>query len=409
MRIKAALYNADHLEYGLVTIPFPIPQDQYNDTIKMLEALDIGDPRAKDCMVEEIEGCVPSLKCLEGHRINVDELDYLVKRLDSFSDGELVQFQGMAAKMGLSDMTDLINLTFCCQQATVITDFSDLEQIGRDHYMNLHGGCVSTEELEELDSMETALLLISENEGTVTPYGVVYDNGMQLSRIYQGRNFPEYLYEESLMTVSLRSIHESDDSREAVWLYDNDKTTILNLPASDADIWRAVGEVDAASLDECAFRCIDCEIPSLRDAVDDAIEQESGIGMASEFATNLAQKKQSWHEADWVKYKALLSVAGHPHLQDAIQLMHGLDAYELRPDVAATWDYAELILREKYPDLPEELFQTGQAARVGQRMLEENHASITDYGLLRRKDSGQLPVFRKEQKEAPAWGGMEMA
>ena len=41
MRIKAALYNADHLEYGLVTIPFPIPQDQYNDTIKMLEALDI--------------------------------------------------------------------------------------------------------------------------------------------------------------------------------------------------------------------------------------------------------------------------------------------------------------------------------------------------------------------------------
>ena len=38
MRIKAALYNADHLEYGLVTIPFPIPQDQYNDTIKMLES-----------------------------------------------------------------------------------------------------------------------------------------------------------------------------------------------------------------------------------------------------------------------------------------------------------------------------------------------------------------------------------
>ena len=34
--------------------------------------------------------------------------------------------------------------------------------------------------------------------------------------------------------------------------------------------------------------------------------------------------------------------------------------------------------------------------------------AITDYGLLRRKDSGQLPVFRQEQKEAPAWSGMEM-
>ena len=229
MRIKAALYNADHLEYGLVTIPFPIPQDQYNDTIKMLEALDIGDPRAKDCMVEEIEGCVPSLKCLEGHRINVDELDYLVKRLDSFSDGELAQFQGMVVKMGLSDMTDLINLTFCCQQATVITDFSDLEQIGRDHYMNLHGGCVSMEELEQLDSAETALLLISENEGTVTPYGVVYDNGMKLSQVYQGRNFPAYLYEDSLMAVSLCSTHADAKDSQAVWLY---------FPASEWQIER---------------------------------------------------------------------------------------------------------------------------------------------------------------------------
>ena len=42
MRIKAALYNAGHLKYGLVTIPFPIPQEQYNGTIKMLEALDKG-------------------------------------------------------------------------------------------------------------------------------------------------------------------------------------------------------------------------------------------------------------------------------------------------------------------------------------------------------------------------------
>ena len=190
--------------------------------------------------------------------------------------------------------------------------------------------------------------------------------------------------------------------------YDNDKTAILNLPASDADIWRVVGEVDAASLEECAFRCIDCEIPALRDAIDNAIDQEGGIDMASEFAKALAQKQRAWEETDWIKYKALLSVAGHPSLQDAIQLMHGLGEYDLRPDVAETWDYAELVLREKYPDLPEELFQTPQAARVGQRMLEERHAAITDYGLLRRKDGGQLPVFQQKQKEVPAWGGMEM-
>ena len=168
MQIKTALYNTDHLEYGIVTIPFPIPKDQYDSTIKMLEAFDIGDPRERDCTVREVLGPVPSLKCLEGTQINVDELDYLVKRLDSFSDDEIAQFQAMAFKLGKLNMTGLINLTFCCQEATVITDFSDLEGIGRAHYMNLYGGGASIEELEQLDGVETALLLITENEGTWT-------------------------------------------------------------------------------------------------------------------------------------------------------------------------------------------------------------------------------------------------
>ena len=45
-----------------------------------------------------------------------------------------------------------------------------------------------------------------------------------------------------------------------------------------------------------------------------------------------------------------------------------LDQYELRPEIAEPWDYTEVILREKYPDLPEDLFQTPQAAWIGQKM-----------------------------------------
>ena len=85
-------------------------------------------------------------------------------------------------------------------------------------------------------------------------------------------------------------------------------------------------------------------------------------------------------------------------MQEAIQLMHGLDQYELRPEIAEPWDYTEVILREKYPDLPEELFQTPQAARIGQKWLEKGDAAITDYGLLRRKDGGLLPHFQPEQE-----------
>lgn len=59
--------------------------------------------------------------------IGLDEINYLSKRLDSFCIGENTQFQEMAKKFNLTDARGFINLTFCCQQATVIKDFFDPE------------------------------------------------------------------------------------------------------------------------------------------------------------------------------------------------------------------------------------------------------------------------------------------
>lgn len=101
------------------------------------------------------------------------------------------------------------------------------------------------------------------------------------------------------------------------------------------------------------------------------IDDEDGIEQADEFAKRLAQIEREWPESDMVKYKALLSVVDHPSLQDATRLMGEIDQYELRPEVAQTWGYAEMMFREKYSALPEELFQTPQAAQIGQKMLDD--------------------------------------
>lgn len=168
---QTVLSNKDHMEYGVVTVPFPIPEGQYADITRMLEVLHVGSELSPDCMVESVEGDWPVLNVLTGQEINLDELDYLAKRLDGFSPYEKVQFQAAAERYGLTQVTDLINLTFCCDQATVIVDFSDLEQLGRIHYLTLNGGA-TREEMESLDGYETALLLINEHPGTITPYGV---------------------------------------------------------------------------------------------------------------------------------------------------------------------------------------------------------------------------------------------
>ena len=192
--MQMALSNAVHPEYGVVTISFPIPEEEYGHCLELLEALEIGNAVNRDCKVQEVQDGPPILKRLEGSRVNLDELDYLAKRLDSFTDQELAQFQSAAVSYNYSNIVDLINLTFSCQEVTVITDFSDLESIGRNHYMTLNGGSARMEELDNLDGTETALLLIESGDGVITPYGVVYDNCMRLSQDYDGRHLPEYYY-----------------------------------------------------------------------------------------------------------------------------------------------------------------------------------------------------------------------
>ena len=183
--LRCVLSNAAHPEYGQVTIPFPIPVMEYECTLECLAAMELGARLKRDCRVDELESGFPILKRLEKVGANLDELDYLARRLDSFDDYEAAQFQAMAVRLGTFDMTDFINLTFCCQQATVITNFSDLEDIGKAHILTINGGCLYADEQEQVDGRAEALKLILNEHGTVTPYEVVYDNGMELEQLYK--------------------------------------------------------------------------------------------------------------------------------------------------------------------------------------------------------------------------------
>ena len=93
MMIQAVLGNPNHPEYGVATIPFPIPHDQYAHCMELLEALEIGDAVKVDCKVEKIDSFYTVLKRTEMLTVNVEELNYLAKRLDSFDTGEAAQFQ----------------------------------------------------------------------------------------------------------------------------------------------------------------------------------------------------------------------------------------------------------------------------------------------------------------------------
>ena len=217
--IQTIISNAKNPEYGQATVFFPIKENDYPNVVELLRSMGLGNPLERDCRVDEVCGDWPILKRLEKVAINLDEMDYLAKRLDSFDAQEKAKFQAAAVRFGLFDMRHLIDLTFCCQETTVITDFSDLEKVGHRHFLDVNGGSASSEELENVDGYETALLLIGDGDGTITPYGVIYDNGMQLRPVYDGQNFPLYQDGDSVFLLGLTHKSDPDMNPPTTWLF----------------------------------------------------------------------------------------------------------------------------------------------------------------------------------------------
>lgn len=75
MQFQAVLSNQHHPESGVVTVPFPIPRLEYDNTIALLGPLEIGDAVRRDCRIDEVSGGFPVLKQLERTNVNLDELD----------------------------------------------------------------------------------------------------------------------------------------------------------------------------------------------------------------------------------------------------------------------------------------------------------------------------------------------
>lgn len=52
--LHAVLSNAQHPEYGEVSMPLPIKATEYGHCMELLSSLGIGDALSKDCQVAEL-------------------------------------------------------------------------------------------------------------------------------------------------------------------------------------------------------------------------------------------------------------------------------------------------------------------------------------------------------------------
>ena len=356
---EATLKNRHQPELGTLTITFPIPEEQYENVILALKKLQLGDESKQDCCIDSIHApnC-PALRRMNGTLANVDELDWLGKKLESFDQYELLQFLAAAERFSLYSADELINLSFCASEMTVISDFSDLEKVGRKHYLTVHGAA-DTKELEKLDGKELAQALISGQPGTVTQFGVVYDNGVQMKPVYNRKQLPQnWIAETCIMELEIGA-KGAEAANAHEW---------VQLPASRIKLERAMLRAGISSCGEMQMLVTDSRFP---DEVDCALNFEH----ESLFELNrLCQICSNFKEQDFEKLGAVCQMAKPTCAANIRQLAENLDQFDFAPNVHTPEELGKYMIQQsghyEYDENLEDFYNYGDYGV--KRMLQED-------------------------------------
>ena len=363
---EATLKNRISAHFAPVTITFPIPEDQYEQAILALEKSQIGDVRVQDCLIDNVHApnC-PALFRMTGTMANVDELDWLGKQLESFDRYELLQFNAAVERFGLSAADELIDLSFCAREVTVVSDFNDLELVGKRHYLTVHGTC-DPKELENLDGKETALALISGQPGYVTRYGVVYDNGIKLEQAYDRKHLPQsWMAENSILELKIRATGE-DDPKKQEW---------VQLPTSQIKLERAILRAGIPSCGEMQMLVSDSRFP---DEVNYALDFER----ESLFELNrLCQICSNFKEQDFKKLGAVCQMAKPECAANLLQLAENLDQFDFAPNARTPEELGRYMIQRsghyEYDENLEEFYNYGD---YGVKRILQDDGVFVDRG-----------------------------
>lgn len=299
------------------------------------------------------------LAFLEDTFVDMDELNFLAKRLDCFSDEELDTFYAMISHRGFTQMKDLINATYSLDNYTLIQDFRHITSVGRTHYLALHG-CITEAAEKETDFAKLGRDLLSTGSGIVTDYGMLFHNeGKTFDEVYDGQVFPVQYHD--------------DDSLVDVRLDYGGKTEVVFLPTHPIAITKALRRLGADSIEECQLSLYDFSVDNRQwcERFREMIQNENIHGINSlAAAINMADVdlNKLWSLAEYAQAEDAAELAKLAQHIDCFTFIEGVedydavgeyvtencDDYQLNPTLVNFFDFE--ALGEHFADLHEGRF-----------------------------------------------------
>lgn len=358
-----------------VTLPFPIPDAEYEKCLELLASIGLGDVTEQDCMVEAVFSGPPALDCLIGRSVNVDALDCLAKILDNIrDDGDLEKFEAMVEVKGCSEIRDLINLSLCCQNVGIITDFSKLKEAGED-YVAIHSGNIPPDKTEGKDGEAILKTLIAEGKGRVTRYGVVFDNGVELGKIYRGGNLPAVGSGRVLVEAKLTPSVEPQDREELLLLF----------PMSEKQLERLLLRAGFETIDDFTVELSYMELPP---EVNQILERQP------EALYDINRLCHVVHPVDgkqMEKLAAAVLLAKPQYASEIAQLAINLELFNHVPDISSAKEYGEYLIKDSgHYTFDENLSPYYDYDKCGREQMDSEKGEFTELGYIAYH--GKLPL-----------------
>ena len=142
------------------------------------------------------------LAFLQDRFVNLDEVNFLGKRMDSFFGDEEYQFYEAMKLEGFDTLPDLINLSFNLNRYPLIRDIGDMGKIGREYLLTVNG-CIPAHDEDDPKYAQLGRELIQSGNGIFTEHGMLFvDENTPFQRSYDGQTFPAYLYDPGVLCVA---------------------------------------------------------------------------------------------------------------------------------------------------------------------------------------------------------------
>lgn len=188
-----------------------------------------------------------------------------------------------------------------------------------------------------------------------------------------------------------------------VGVMDSGESIMLKLPLSRGELEAVPDRFEARGWCDLTWRCADCRIPSLCDAVN-MCDNIVFINLAAKLLSELSDKQLRC-------CKALTEATKAHWLEEAVELMEHIEEYFCTPK----FDTPEAVARDELVFMlgegeAELAFPYVNLQGYGQKLMEAHNQVMTAYGVVEREDKQPIQTMQAQQQRQaqPTMGGMEM-